>query len=159
LLQPARVQSSAQVFYFLCFFSVGLLTNGSKDSPLDGQHWSVTVGCQCTQRVARPPAFCPFLRFLSLSLPDSNVPPPAPVPRTRARTLLFAATHMLPRRRSLSLSLSPLWNFCEDPDPWMYNYPLHPLSVSSALRFEFFSRFFFFNFRFFSFFHRSRDPF
>jgi len=44
-----------------------LLTNGSKDSPLDGQHWSVTVGCQCTQRVARPPALCPFLRFLSLS--------------------------------------------------------------------------------------------
>jgi hypothetical protein len=62
---------------------------------------------------------------------------------------------MLPRRRSLS----PLWNFCEDPDPWMYNNPLHPLSVSSGLRFEFFSLLFVFNFRFFSFFHRSRDPF
>jgi len=136
-----------------------LLTNGSKDSPLDGQHWSVTVGCQCTQRVARPPELCPFLRFLSLSrtlsLTDSSDPEPAHVPRTRVRTLLFAATHMLPRRRSLS----PLWNFCEDPDPWMYNNPLHPLSVSSALRFELFPRFFFFNFRFFSFFHRSRDPF
>jgi hypothetical protein len=51
---------------------------------------------------------------------------------------------MLPRRRSLSLSLSPFWNFCEDPDTWMYNKPLHPLSVSSALRFELFPRFFFF---------------
>lgn len=83
-----------------------MLTNGSKDSPLDGQHWSVTVGCQCTQRVARPPALCPFLRFLSLS--RTRVTRSPRTSRARARALCSSLQRTCSHAADLSLFLSLL---------------------------------------------------
>ncbi len=85
-----------------------MLTNGSKDSPLDGQHWSVTVGCQCTQRVARPPALCSFLRSLSLSLSRTRVSRRPRPSRARAPALCSSLQRTCSHAADLSLFLSLL---------------------------------------------------
>lgn len=110
MLQLARLRKSPGLLFlfFVFWLGGGLLTNGSKDSPLDGQHWSVTVGCQCTQRVARPPALCPFLRFLSLSLSETRLSSRPRPSRARARALCSSLQRTCSHAADLSLFLSLL---------------------------------------------------